>query len=201
MTCDDNKRLPSYDTVASALSYLRAKSQPSETHGLLSALLTGNVRLQRHAWIDSLLTGHFEKGDVLAQEAQQVLLQLFDHSEHYFTDGQDLQFELLLPDDEAGIEMRIESLAEWCQGYLSGLNLMHINDSTVDCDDVKEALQDLTKMACLCHDDEQDGDEEIEAAFMELVEFARVAVMLMHDYVISRHQNQKWTIDGNDTCH
>lgn len=199
MRPDNDTQLPDYDAVASALSYLRAKSQPAETHGLLAALLTGNVSIQRQAWIDSLLTSQFEKGDVLAQEAQQILLQLFDHSAAYFADEHDLQFELLLPDDDAGIEPRIEALAEWCQGYLAGLNLMHISESTIEGQDAKEALQDLTKMACLCHEDEQDGDQEIEAAFMELVEFARMAVMLVHDYVINR--NQKWKMDGNDTRH
>ncbi len=199
MSVPEKIALPDFTAVMRALSYLKVRSQAAEAHGLLAALLAGNVSLRRQAWVDSLLTTNFQKGDVSAQESQATLLSLFDAAVRYFKEDDTLSFQLLLPEDEEPIALRIEALAEWCQGFLSGLNIMHINEGAVDSPDVKEALQDLTKMACLAHDDEQDGDEEIEAAFVELVEFARVAVVLVHDYVLQR--NQKWAVTGNDTQH
>jgi uncharacterized protein YgfB (UPF0149 family) len=45
----------------------------------------------------------------------------------------------------------------------------------------REALQDLVKMSCLAYDEEESGDSDDEAAYTELLEYARTAVMLLYE--------------------
>ena len=75
--------------------------------------------------------------------------------------------------------MRIDALAMWCQGFLSGLGLMEIDYSKGSLE-VQEAIADLIDMSRLQYDDEITGKEDEERAYMELVEYTKVAVLLIH---------------------
>jgi yecA family protein len=173
-------KFPSYETVDAALETLNSLGRASDTHGLLSAMFVGCVAIRPNAWLDSLLAQTVDANDAISKGAVRVLERLFLLTQESL-ESTDFEFDLLLPDDEESLEERIEALSAWCQGFVSGLQLVGIHLDTVSNEESREALQDLVKMSCLAYDEEESGDSDDEAAYTELLEYARTAVMLLYE--------------------
>ncbi|WP_192482765.1 MULTISPECIES: UPF0149 family protein [Cysteiniphilum] len=178
MQITEKQVLPDYQEVTTALRKINALSEASEAHALLCALFTGGAEMRIEAWMDSLMAEPIEAGDVVAQDALKVLAEMYQVTKAQFL-AQDMHFDLLLPDDDEKFYMRIDALAMWSQGFLSGLGLMEI-DYTKGSIEVQEAIVDLIDMSRLQYDDEVTGQEDEEKAYMELVEYTKVAVLLIH---------------------
>lgn len=171
--------LPTYPSVIDALAIYGSSSTPAETHGLLTAFVACEVNIQKQAWINTLKSLYVSHEDAQAQAATEALEKLYDQT-HQQLKGDDFEFNLLLPEDDRGFEERVEALAQWCQGFVSGLNLMGVDLNRHFNEEVDEALQDLVKLSCLSLDQEENsGTQENESAYVELSEYARVAVMLI----------------------
>ena len=176
----ESDRLPSFNAIKQALECFNAIGTAAESHGLLCALLVTGAMVRKQAWVNSILTQHIEKGDVSAQDAKDVLAKLYDITEAGLaTDNFNLQ--LLLPDDDVDIQLRIEALSEWCQGFLSGLNLVGINVENHSNPEVNETLQDMIKIATMMHQGEKTGDADAENNLVELIEYTRMAVVMIND--------------------
>ncbi|MDA7742277.1 YecA family protein [Francisellaceae bacterium] len=171
---------PTFDEVTVALQNLKALSEPAEAHALLCALFSAGADVRIHAWIDSMLSGHVEEGDIKAQEAFDVLEKLFNSTHEQYHSGY-FDLELLLPGEEAPFYMRIGALALWCQGFISGLGLIGVDLAAQKNNEISEAVQDLSKMSRLQYDCEEEGNEDDEKAFFELVEYTKVAALLLHN--------------------
>lgn len=86
-------------------------------------------------------------------------------------------FSLLLPDDDAPMFDRSQSLFDWCRGFLGGFGLSAGSAQALS-EEGREALADIARLAAAGAQEE--GDEEDEAALAEIEEFVRVAVLLLH---------------------
>jgi len=187
-------QLPLYDQVNDALITLGALGTAAETHGLLCALMSAGINIQRMAWVDSLLASHLESTDEAANQAYEVLLQLFDLTHTYFT-GDEFEFKLLLPDDEQTLETRVDALAQWCQGYLTGLHLIGIKIEDNANPEVKECLEDLLKISQVEFTEADQQDQESEVYLEELIQHVRVAVLTIINELKSMLQKG----EGGDT--
>lgn len=170
--------MPSFETVKHALAYLEAMGTASEVHGLLCALFVTGAVVRKQAWVNSVLSQRVEKGDLSAKDAQQTLEALYVATEAAFKTD-DFQLQLLVPSDDTQMEQRIDALAEWCQGFIAGLNLVGVNITAHPNAEVHEALQDIVKIATMEYQNEQTGDEAAESDLMELIEYIRMAVLLI----------------------
>ena len=171
---------PNYSEVQSALYKLKALSESAEAHGLLCALFSGGAEMRVKAWIDSMLSGNFpEDGDIQKDQAMKVLELLYHSTKEQFESNY-FDLELLLPNDDAPFYARIGALAMWCQSYLSGLGLVGVNLDKHKKGEIGEAITDLVKMSQLQFDEEEEGNEDDEKAYNELVEYTKVAVLLLH---------------------
>ena len=92
----------------------------------------------------------------------------------------DMEFELLLPDDEQPIDARTAALAQWCQGFLYGLGTGAIPDASKLPGDVGEIVRDFIEITRAGVDSEQ-GEESNENAYAQLVEFVRVGAQLLFE--------------------
>ena len=100
------------------------------------------------------------------------------------------EFELLLPDADASLAERSGALFEWCRGFLGGFGLAAGAKPPLS-EEGSEALGDLAKLAAAQPQD--DGDEEDEEALVEIEEFVRVAVLLLHgDCVLAAQHRQRF---------
>lgn len=161
--------LPLYENVASALTAAEAVISPSEVHGMLCGFICGGRDVDPQAWLKSL----FGEVNVNAQ----ALLDLHAYSVDRLIE-MDFDFMILLPDDEQDLEVRAEALSTWCQGFVAGLGLADVKAEQLQQADVQEVLQSFSEVSRIDFS-EVDTDEEDEQAYVELVEYTRMATLLV----------------------
>lgn len=188
--------LPSFSDISNALTTLSSLGTAGESHGLLCALLSFNNKIRESAWVDSMLTSHIEASDTESQKAYQLLTDLFKTTAKAFTEGE-FDLPILLPDDDLPLEERIDGLAEWCQGYLTGLHLMGIKLENNENPDIQEPLDDLVAISQVELTAEDEKDPQSEVRFMELVEHVKAAVLTIHDELKENLPHR----DDNATVH
>ena len=167
--------LPNFDESVRALETKLTMDEMAECHGLLCGLLCAypNLDLNQYkiACTARELPAEFD------DESSAVMQALLESSRIQLNDP-DMSVGLWIPDDDEPLPVRTTALAAWCSGYLTGLTescgsrLMEVSD------DLSELVTDLGEIsrAVAATDTE---DEVEENAFAEVVEFVRVAVLLV----------------------
>ena len=179
-----------YDRVAKSLASLSCQQSPAEIHAFLVAMLSVGVGLNEQAWLNSIISHDSRITATVMGRAKKVLGSLFSHvSEELREDVYNI--ELLLPSDEADIALRIEALAQWASAYITAVNLIGVDLQTQENQELVEALADMTNIACLSPQQEETGNQDDEKAFVQLVEYVRVCVMMLH----TEHQGKTLKIN------
>ncbi|MCU7834236.1 MAG: YecA family protein [gamma proteobacterium symbiont of Taylorina sp.] len=165
------------ELIMRSLTNVGSETTPSEAHGVLCGLLCGNNKIKSSQW-KSHLAHDVLPGDLLADEAQQILDVLYNQTIVSMADN-DLTFYPLLPEDENNIII-LEAIAQWAQGFLMGLSLMGIREFS---DYPEEVEEFVGTMASLSDADSYDlaDDESDEEAIVELIEFIRMGVLLVNE--------------------
>ena len=154
-----------------------------ELHGSLCGYLCGGGRSDRDDWLQQLAL----QPDGGADEAS-ALDQLYQATRQQL-DAQDFDFVVLLPDDAQPLDTRADALVAWCRGFLGGFGLAS-PPSTALSEEADEALQDIGRIAASSLSYE--GDEADEEALAEIVEFVRIAALLVHgDCVLGARRRQQ----------
>jgi len=165
-----------FDLVQSALERLGATGDAAESHGTLCALLIDNAPCA--TWLGHTLDDLPEPGNVLASEQLGLLEQLYQQTWAQLND-EDLNFELLLPDEADDFSLRLLGLSTWCQGFLYGFGVFRAGvEDTLD-DEARECLSDLLEISKLSH--EEDASEEAELQYAEIVEHVRIATLMLNE--------------------
>ncbi|MBL1293718.1 MAG: UPF0149 family protein [Thiotrichales bacterium] len=89
------------------------------------------------------------------------------------------EFNPLLPDDNETIAQRTQALSLWCQGFLFGLSVSGLKTLDALSEASREIIEDFSAIAQLEEQFEEGEDEE--SAYMELVEYLRVATFTIAD--------------------
>lgn len=168
-----------YQDLDKSLRRLGSETDPSELHGTLCGLLCASANLVPTTWLGSLFADR-EIGDLLVVDIKDHLGELFDLTRTQLNDS-DCGLELLLPGEDSAVEARVAALGEWCQGFVIGLNLGGIENFKTLPGDAAEAVQDLLEIARIGSSYDLTGGEDDEAALVELVEFVRVATLLLNE--------------------
>ena len=164
-----------YAQIQRLLSESRAVSEPAEAHGTLAGALcaTGAYRLED--WLAEILP----EGAASAGGSVPSLRGIYDETRAALA-GTQMQFELLLPDDEEPIESRTEALTLWCNGFVYGLGTGGAPDPERLPGDAGEIVRDLAQIM-RAGVDKHEPIETSEAALAELVEFVRVGVQVVFE--------------------
>jgi len=168
--------LPAFDLIANVFVEEGVKVvSPAELHGLITGHLAAGARLQPAV----LLQKACELMDItaVAQESSKVVLLDLYNATCAALDSVDLEFEMLLPDDDNEISIRAEALGRWCQSFLSGFGLYGKHTDASLSAEAKETLNDLGQIAQVSADLE-DLDEH-ENDLMEVQEYVRMAVLML----------------------
>lgn len=91
-----------------------------------------------------------------------------------------MEFQPLLPDDDAALEDRARALSQWCQGFLYGFGTAQPVKPEELPANVDEILRDLTHIGRASVEIDED-DEEQEQAYSDVIEYVRAGVQLIHD--------------------
>lgn len=164
----------SYTELDHMLRRLGAPVDAAECHGALCGALCAPED-GTDAWIERTLDGV----DAPRRHEAQSALQSIATGVRQQLRGHDMSFEPLLPGDDEPLAERAASMGEWCEGFLFGVGTGRIEEFDRLGATVQEALRDMVEIARIGVP--VDGDEADEAAYLELVEYLRVAVQLVHD--------------------
>lgn len=151
---------------------------PAELHGVFCGRISTGEQLT-HLDLDRLLIELVDIDPDVLDELRDDFRGLYSYCQAQIQ-HQGFDFSPLLPDDDYPLRERTEALGEWCQGYLFGLGAAGANLESIDIQDVADVLKDLAAFAKLRA---EDVDEDDESSYMELVEYVRVAVLLVHAHL------------------
>jgi yecA family protein len=172
-----------YEEIQQKLASANASIEAAEVHGVLCGLAATGQDLP-YDWFDELFD-QAEPGDVLADEAKSIVRELFNFaSDQVASDNVSIQ--LLLPTDDVSLPLRARAMSEWSQGFLYGVGLSG-ELVTLLGEEARECLEDITELTRLDLNaiGEMDDQQEEEQALMELTEFLRVAILLVHEDIKS----------------
>lgn len=147
----------------------------AELHGTLCGCISGGRALDAAAVGDIAAETLAMDADAIA-EVMARLQQLYREADAGLRD-EDYSFTPLLPGDDEPMAERIQALAGWCQGYLSGLGRSGLAGDARLSADVTAAIRDLAAIALA--DPEVEDEPQSEADLVQLIEYVRVAAMLV----------------------
>lgn len=160
----------------------------SESHGALCGMICAQGATDAAQWMLHVL-GERESASKSLQQVGKLLMQLHQVTMAQMNDS-DVEFDLMLPDDNESLEARIEALGSWCQGYVYGLAAGGVTEDSDLPEDSKELIKDILEISRAGYtvDDEDDSDsgdesvyDEDEAAFMEVSEYVRIGILLIYE--------------------
>jgi len=171
--------------VEEGLRRAEASADAAEAHGSYCGLLCGLGNGAEAAWLADTLVESAADVPANAAVARQTgeLLAALAASTRAALAGADMDFQPLLPDDAEPLAERVDSLAQWCQGFNHGLFVAgRIGDAEAELGsgNTAEIVRDFGEMAQVSVGDEE-ADAEGEAAYAELVEYVRVSVQLVYE--------------------
>jgi uncharacterized protein len=163
-----------YGDVQQVLTGARAVSDAPEAHGTLTGALCAAVSYGFDDWLGELFTD-----GSCGSSAEASLRDVFDATRSALI-SQQMDFNVLLPDDEVPLVERAAALGQWCQGFLYGLGTSSIRNADDLPEQIGEVVRDLTAITQVGVD-ASESEEANEQAYAELVEFVRVGVQLLFD--------------------
>lgn len=169
----DPTTLPAFPEVRDYLHAADAESGAAEAHGLLCGMLCARAGIEPEPWLEQVLGPSHGPGAY-----PDVLDQVYRGTRTQFAGGE-LGFQPLLPDDEEPLPVRIHALGQWCGGFLAGLGLTETSDSAALEGEVGEFVRDVAEITRIRF--EPAAGEEDESAYMEIVEYLRMGVLLTYE--------------------
>jgi hypothetical protein len=167
-----------HDELDAALRHCGGTWNASQAHGFLSSRIAVRGTKARSEWL-SRLTADAERDDALQDDCVAVLEALFTITWRQLAERQS-QFVPLLPDDARPAAERADALAHWCEGFLHGIvsgphpETLRMQLATEPLSDIIKDMLEITRATA---EDDID-DENNEEAYVELVEYIRVAAQL-----------------------
>ena len=167
-------RYCNYAQIQRLMTECRAVTEPAEAHGSLAGALCATDAYRIEDWLAEILPEGVVQGTASAS-----LRGIYDATRAALT-GTQMQFELLMPDDNEPIELRAEALTLWCNGFVYGLGSGGAPDPERLPGDAGEIVRDLAQIM-RAGIDEREAVEVNESALSELVEFVRVGVQVVFE--------------------
>ncbi|MGR9085534.1 MAG: UPF0149 family protein [Gammaproteobacteria bacterium] len=160
-----------YQTINRIFNHNDADISAAEAHGVATGMLCINERTGCDSWLNEL----FSNAVAVAEEERRLLLQLFEETGRLLASDQ-FEFELFLPEEDVLLPEQVRALTHWCQGFLYGVGAASPEPGwTRDAGEILRDISEFTKI------DTEVGGEEDEAAFVEITEYLKSAVLLLRE--------------------
>jgi uncharacterized protein YgfB (UPF0149 family) len=164
-----------FEQTQSALQTEEFGITTTELHGFLCGVLSIDISYPIQTSI-AVLAPDYENV-ILSAPVNAQLNEFYEHVKSQMTDPE-LQLTLMIPENnEIDLSTRVNALAAWCDGYLYGLANAGLQDASQLPQDTLEIIQDLSRIAQL--DGADTGEEEEELSYVELMEYVRMAALLV----------------------
>jgi len=173
-------QLPDYAELSDLFSIAEGIVSVAESQGIACGLLAVDLSIDKQGWLDEVLDRERDRQNYLIQEAETSIVGIFDRVLQQLTDS-NLQFELLLLDDDHELSERFVAMQEWIRGLLYGLSLLNINRYDDLPEDSQSFLHDAMQISTATDIDFEDDDSE--DALIEIVEYLRVGTLLLAEEI------------------
>jgi hypothetical protein len=170
-----------YDTLEDSLKRCGANWDAAQTHGLLTGRLAIAGVSAGPDWLLHVLEGT-DEGNAMRSECQKHLDTLYQTTFWQLSERLS-EFEPLLPVDGDDVDVRAVALGHWCEGFLHGLVSAKHSDALKErlgAEPLSDIIKDMLQITRAGLDEESDVEEN-ESAFVELVEYLRVAAQLCYE--------------------
>lgn len=171
----------SHDTLNDALRRCGATWDAAQCHGLLSSRLAIVGTEAGIEWSQQVLDGA-DASDASRADCERLLGALFNVTHRQLSERLS-EFAPLLPDDSDSTAIRAVALGHWCEGFLHGLVSAELGDSLkrrLAEDPLADIIKDMLQITRASADEDGDEDDS-EIAYVELVEYLRVAAQLAYE--------------------
>jgi len=174
---------PDIPQLDDMLFHVDAALGATESHGALCGMLCAQGATKASQWMLHVL-GEHEESSLGLQAVGKKLLQIHQTSVEQMN-NEDIEFDLMLPDDDEPLEDRVEGLGNWCQGFVYGLAVGGIKEGTELPENSQELIKDILEIsrAGYVADDEAEleATDDDEVAFMEVSEYVRIGILLIYE--------------------
>ncbi len=167
---EKNGDWPEYHDIAAILAAANTPFSPAYVHGMMSGLLCTDIRTTQKRW-EFFLSEHPHLAAIAADN--ESLNKLFMLIANHLEEAPGAMV-LLLPEDEEALSVRLAALSAWCDGFLEGIAL---DNPGLQLPIVQEVLGDLAQIKEVMTNTK--SSRENEASYAEIVEFIRVAVLVL----------------------
>jgi uncharacterized protein YgfB (UPF0149 family) len=152
----------------------------AEVHGVACGLLLHTPQAGWAALQEVL--AQLEIKQAAGADLEAAFTALLQSSAQQLADSQ-MGLELWLPDDSEPLSSRTAALGQWCSGFMAALGVAAGRALEQLSDEGKEALADVGEIAKAEIGPPMDAleSEEDEQAFAEIVEYLRIAVLIVQE--------------------
>ncbi len=168
-----------FDEIADHLVEQGEQSTPSELHGCLTGLIAAGAPEEPAAGLAGL---NQALSLDLHGELAELMLSLYSVTHAALADDE-FDFHPLLPDDDTDLDERVLALGGWCRGFMAGYARVTSSAGLGDQGlpgDSAEILRDIAAITQAGVEGEgqpEEGGDESEQAYTELVEYLRFAAL------------------------
>ena len=171
-----------YTQIEATLALASVELSVSEVHGTVVGAIANHLKTGLTPDLLKLIEPSSDANDGRFTQLNELLYDMYrENSEVLFESKEG--YDLLLPDDDESISVRVDGLAMWSKGYLLGL--LYNNQFSIDQlpESGSEIARDMMEIAeaGAGADDEQEEDW----ALGELEEYIKVGSQLIFEFIYS----------------
>lgn len=186
--------MPDFDQLADIYWRLGGMQSPSQLHGYLVGLLSAGGELASDAWLEQAAQ-YIDAVEAPDSADSRALVALYEATHQRLSAGE-MELQLLLPDDAAEISQRIDSIAQWCEGYIAGFArqgkvVQRQQGQQQYSADVSETLSDIAAISQVGLSNDDEDLVRREQDIFEISEYLRLAAITVY-----LECNQEVIVDG-----
>lgn len=175
--------LPDFDQIADMYWRLGVMQSPSQLQGFLIGQLVVGDDLTAPKWPEQA-AGYIDAVESPNEQENSLLHDLFTITEQQLL-SDEMALVVLLPDDDTDIGQRVDSIGQWCQGFLAGFALAGKTKQRQQgqqqySKDVSEALTDFAAISQISLGDEDEDMQHHDQELFEISEYLRLAAITIY---------------------
>ena len=171
-----------YTQIETALVHADIEISVSEVHGTVVGAIANHLMSGVTPDLLKLIEPQADADDARFAQLSEALYDVYRETSEQLFQGEQ-GFELILPEEDELLELRVEGTATWARGYVLGL--LYNDRFNVDQlpDTAPEIVHDLIQIAEAAAG--ADSEKEEDWALAELQEYIKVGVQLVFEHIYS----------------
>ena len=168
--------------IEATLSLAELEISVSEVHGIVIGALCNHLKSSLTPDLLNIIEPGVDKQDSKYSVLSENLNELYRDNSDLLFDGAE-GFDLILPDEDEKLSVRVEGLATWCKGFLLGL----LYNNAFSLDQLPESGAEIARDLMEIAEAETGLDQEREEdwALAELEEYVKVGAQLIFEFIYS----------------